>query len=184
MKKSGMTIVILAAIFFAPSALALITLTNEFTLPADENIKVTVESTVDEISPGEYLYTYQISDIGELYLTLLSVPLLSPLEQNTEIYDFTYEGSDPIYWGAILDPAVAAQALFSPASLTGGTSAIFKFKSSYSEQTVQGYVSDAQLGSLYGQLLAPVPEPLTLSLLALGAGVLVCNKNKRNTRLG
>jgi hypothetical protein len=139
---------------------------------------VTVISTVTEITPGsEYLYTYQVTDIDQ-FISLLAIPFPVSLTKPTEIYDFSMSGPMAIYWGTLNNPAIAAHAFFSPDSVVNGTSAEFSFKSIHAAQVVQGYVNDAQLGSLYGDLLAPVPEPLTLSFLAMGAGVLMRKKHK------
>jgi hypothetical protein len=89
MKKFWMISAVLAGMFFVPSASAIDdVLISEFKLPVNENIKVTVESTVTEINSGEYLYTYQIRDIGDLKISLLSIPFLTPLLDGTEVYDF------------------------------------------------------------------------------------------------
>ena len=176
MKKFGTTFILLAAVLCVPNALALV---SEFTLPSNPSITVTVESTVTQTN-DEYLYTYQIQDVSDLNISLLSIPILTPLAIETEIYDFSDGGSGVFYWGAIDNPVIAAQAFFAPFPLTGGSSAILSFKSSYDAHEVLGYVHDAQLGSLTGNLLAPVPEPITLSLFAMGSGIIFRRKYKRN----
>ena len=177
MKKSLMVLVMLTGLLYIPSAFGSLELESEFKLPDDGNIKVAVTSTVTEItttSGSEYLYTYQIADIGDLNISMLSIPFLTPL---TEIYDFSPgapdAGLDLVYWEPFGNPAIAALAFFSSSPSPQLT---LEFKSTYDAQTVQGYVNDAQLGSLYGNLLAPLPEPATLSILALGAGILLRSK--------
>jgi hypothetical protein len=178
--KIWMTLVLLAGVLCVPNAEALV---SEFVLPSDSTVNVTVISTVTEITPGsEYLYTYQITEIDEA-ITMLSVPFPVSLTQSTEIYEFASNGPAPIYWGPINDPAIAAQAFFASALLVVDTSGELTFKSIYPAQEVQGYVTEAQMGSLYGTLLAPVPEPLTLSFLAMGAGILIRKKNTFNNNM-
>ena len=174
MKKLMMISAVLAGMFFVPSASALIdngSMAEVFTLPGDPGISVTVASSVAETGPGEYLYTYQVRGIDDLKIISLSVPFLTHLAKPAEVYDFTPAPDDDpatLYWGAIGNPAVAAYALFNPQLLPNGITTEYQFKSIYAAQEVTGFVDEAQLGSLYGTLLAPVPEPMTLSLLALG----------------
>ena len=173
MKKFWMISAVLAGMFFVPSASALIdngSMAEVFTLPGVPGISVMVESSVAG-SPGDYLYTYRVTGIDDLKIISLSVPFLTHLAEPGEVYDFTPDPDNDLatlYWGAIGNPAVAAYALFIPQLLPNGITTEYQFKSIYAAQEVTGFVDEAQLGSLYGTLLAPVPEPMTLSLLALG----------------
>ncbi|MHC4950542.1 MAG: hypothetical protein ACYTEU_06095, partial [Planctomycetota bacterium] len=109
-KTSWMAILILAGMICVPSAVAIpdTIVTSEFKLPADENIKVTVASTVTELGPSDFLYTYQVRGIGDLNIISLSVPFFTPLTKPAEIDEFSAPDAATIYWGTIGDPAVTA----------------------------------------------------------------------------
>ena len=172
MKKFWMTLLLLIC---SPIALATLIMSEPFTGPG--GVTVNVESTVTEMSGGGYLYTYQIKDIGDLNIATFSVPFSIPLLKPSEIYGFDSDAPLPLpYWNVMGSPAEAAYAFFAPIPLTDGSSPVLSFKSMYGAEVIQGNVNDVQLGSLYGNLFAPVPEPLTISLLVIGAGIIVRKK--------
>ena len=177
MKKSWIVMILFVVMLCVPNTSALM---SEFTFPSDSSVNVTVQSTVTEINPSEYLYSYQIIGVDhDQFITSLSVPFSTPLTNPSEVYGFVSDAPlPPYYWDVIGNPAVAAQAFFAPLPLDGGLSPVLSFKSIYASQEVQGYVNDAQLGSLYGTLLAPVPEPSTLLILSIDAGLTFRRKYK------
>ena len=169
-----MVLVMLTGMLCAPSAFGVVV--SDFKLLSDETVTVMVTS--DVITTGsEYLYTYQITDIGDLNISLLSIPFLTPLS-DTEVSNFVYEGDpEPLFWG-VIDDSDSAQAYFAPVPLTDDSTLILKFTSAYYAQEVPGFAVAAGLNgvTLHGNLLAPVPEPATLSILTVGAGILFRNR--------
>jgi hypothetical protein len=174
---AGMLCISIASAAFEP-------ITDVFVSPINPAARVTFESRVTELLSGQgYEYSYRIVSIDytNASLTLLSIPFTVPLTYPDEIFDFQPQFTEPTsrYWSIIDNPAVAAHAFFAPFPLTGGGSETFSFKSSYGPAAVHGYVNDARLGSLFGDLYAPVPEPATIVFLFLGLGGIV-HKTKKS----
>lgn len=176
MKKLWIVSILMAGMFCAPSAMALI---SEFASAIDDNAKVTVESSAIELIPGiEYLYSYKITSVVNANISLFSVPFIDQYNDPSTVAYFhnsiTSLETGLLFWGNVgSNPPLAVHAIFLP-SLFGGGIHEFSFKSSYAPAEVVGYVNDVQVGSLYGTLYAPasklllVPEPATLLLLSLG----------------
>ena len=152
-------------------------ITDVFVSPINSAAQVTFESSVSELVSGngyEYFYRIVSVDYAQASLTLISVPFPIPLTYPDEIFEFQPQFTEPTsrYWSIIDNPAVGAHAFFAPFPLTGGGSETFSFKSIYGPGAVQGYVNDARIGSLFGTLYAPIPEPATIAFLFLGLGAI------------
>lgn len=148
-------------------------------VPADENVTFNYGS--DEIIvnsqvtlDGEvYTYTYQITST-DLHVFNFAVQLLPG--SNAVNATYAADGVEPTSW-VISDSPLIATALFGDLVNPGEVSATLSFDSSqaptYGNAVVNGMTANFSFASAEGRIFTPIPEPATLLLLAVGAGVFI-----------
>ena len=152
-----------------------------FAVIINSNLEVTVESTASELTVDRgYFYSCQIRDI-EHFFSLQSIPFSIPFSNTSEISDFACHGVVPFDWETIESSSLFAHIFFEPSCLAGSSSFVLTFHSIYApEEEVQGYVADAQRGSLYGTLLDPGGVLSMFDLCGIDIPPEISSKNKTN----
>ena len=138
---------------------------------------------------GKYAYTYQITNIDSgANLSFLSIGI----NNGVVIDDWNHDiaAINPAIWTPVADnllpPVTTAQsfeALFNTQTIkSGNTSAVLWFVS----ENVPGFSQGALFGNSTAgpqydteQLIAPVPEPATLSLVAIGGAFAVFARRRK-----
>ena len=138
-----------------------------------DGYQASVTSTVYELGPtaGGYLYTYQISGATTpfTWFSIALDPAVSIIASDSDGIVNTPWFFAPV--GSYADPT-SIEAYFNP-GLTSGTSALLWFTSSFAPDINPGIGALAKLsgvGGAYveGNVLVPIPEPITAALLGLG----------------
>lgn len=141
---------------------------------------IMVESNVYNKGAAEYLYTYQIDNVSSnLGLSFLSIPILPGATAWGADYDLALGTVLPSDWTLVHSPTQieSANANFRDTIDNNGIkSAILWFHSSQpwtdADAALFGFKSGVPYYSdtpVEGNILTPIPEPITLSLLAVGA---------------
>ena len=130
--------------------------------------KAKVTSTV-YTTTGGHLYAYQISN-AEVKFSWFSVALNSI---NVTDWGVEIPGSTPIAWDPVDDPlaAINMEATFSPGLTATKKSAILWFTCTEAPANGVGALAKLSLGGgVYaeGNVLVPLPEPMTIILLSAG----------------
>ena len=133
---------------------------------------------------GKYAYTYQITNIDSgVGLSFFSVGIAN----GVNVAHCDTEGAVNPYWGAIGDnpPALvqSVDALFYSPIKNNNSSAMLWFVSDFAPGLEQGALFGTSAGApqyATAELFAPVPEPATLSLFAIG-GTLAAVARKQKT---
>lgn len=197
MKKNTILFIAFILLLAAQNALAMppggpATITKEtFFALGDGTVRVNSGAYLinSGIYEGKYAYTYQITNINSsVGISFFSVGINAGVV--LDYWDFDAGTINPAIWSPVADsltvPVVAAQsfdALFNrPLIKSGDTSAILWFVSG----NIPGFSQGALFGTSSGvpqyktgQLIAPVPEPATISLLTFG-GILAALARRRN----
>ncbi len=155
------------------------TLTKVFT-PVWNVGQAIVTSNVYDALDDEvgYIYTYQISGATTKF-TWFSVAI-NPGEIIT-LWDFDLPGTAPAVWSPIDTPVNSIEAFFST-GLTAGNSALLWFTSPGAPGPGNGALAKlSYTGGTFatGEVLTPLPEPLTFVLFGAG-GVMLCAYRKRS----
>ncbi len=134
--------------------------------------------------PGKYLYTYQITNNSSVGLSFFSVAVTS----GSVINDVGRDSgtANPLFWTPVTDSDTSlvqsVDALFNLTIKNTQTSALLWFVSDNGPVSEQGSLfGTSASGPRYAaaDLLAPVPEPATISLLAIG-GILAARARRKN----
>ncbi len=129
--------------------------------------QASVTSEVYEAIGGGYIYAYQISD-ATVDFTWFSIAFNPGTTVTSLDYDST--GLDPMDWLLVNTPPTSIEALFD-SGLASNTSSLLWF--TCTEAPANGVGALAKLsvgGGVYaeGNVLVPVPEPMTIILLSAG----------------
>ena len=152
-------------------------ITDEFA-PVYGSGQASVTSKVYEGQDGDYIYAYLISDSTAKF-TWFSVALDPAISVNS--WDYDLPGTAPAIWAPVDSPATSIEAFFA-AGLTSGDSAVLWFTSSNAPVLGTGALARlSYTGGTYavGDVLVPVPEPVTAILL--GVGWLAVRSYRRKT---
>lgn len=148
-------------------------------VPADENFTFTYGS--DEIivnsqvtlDSGIYTYSYQILST-DLHVFNFAVQLLPGSNAFNPLY--AADGVTPSSW-QISDSPLLATAMFGTLVDPGEVSATLTFQSdqapTYGNAMISGMTANFTFAGVDGRIFTPIPEPATLLLLAVGAGVFI-----------
>jgi hypothetical protein len=129
---------------------------------------------------GRYLYTYQITNVDSaIGLMDFSVCIIDGANAYALDVDPVLNCIAPSLWEIADPPFQTAAAHFTTAITDGHSSSLLSYVSDYAPGFAEAALFGTFSGSPYyteADLLAPVPEPYTLVLLAIGAMILA----KRN----
>ena len=171
MKKA---IGVIAMMLLALPAMANISIQDDFT---DGTYAVTVKSTVEDVG-GQYKYSYTILPTSTADVQWFSVSLLP----GVVITDWGVEAGSgqPFAWTPVgLPSAISVDALFAQPIVAGTTSATLWFTSP-SYYTITDGAASGLTGGQYvfvtGDVLTPIPEPATLTILLGGMLLGLCKR--------
>lgn len=144
--------------------------------------KAKVTSKVYTADAGGYIYTYQISN-ATVKFTWFSVALDSIAVSNWGV-QVTGGETSPASWDPVDDPSAAInmEAAFSPGLTATSNSAILWFTCTQAPATGVGALAKLGVGGgtyAEGNVLVPLPEPLTAILLGGGWILLLRYKHKK-----
>jgi hypothetical protein len=144
--------------------------------------KAKVTSEVYIADAGGYIYTYQISNAAVKF-SWFSVALDSINVTNWGV-QVTGSETQPMAWNPDDSPAASIEALFSPGLTAANNSAILWFTCANDVDPVHGTGALAKLSignGVYaeGNVLVPLPEPLTVIFLSGGWILLRTYKHKK-----
>jgi len=146
--------------------------------------KAKVTSTVYKADAGGYIYTYQISNAAVKF-TWFSAALNSVAITDLGV-DVSGTEMQPVAWVPVDDSSAATsvEAIFSPGLTAANNSAILWFTCAKAPDPTYGEGALAKLsivGGVYavGNILVPIPEPITMILLGSGWLLLRICKHKK-----
>ncbi|MHC4912008.1 MAG: PEP-CTERM sorting domain-containing protein [Planctomycetota bacterium] len=132
---------------------------------------------------GKYVYAYQINNMdSDLGLGHFSVSIA--IADGASAYDADFEEQagavNPAIWATLNNPVQSVDAIFTDTIENGESSARLWFVSDYAAGYSTSSLQSMSGGNSYyatADVLSPVPEPATVTLLGLGA--LVVFRRKR-----
>ncbi len=168
---------VLAVLLAVGPAMASISIQDVFT---DGTYEVTVESVVAPYE-GQYKYSYTILPSTTANIQWFSVSLTA----GAVISDMGVEAGtgEPVIWTLVSGPdSSSTDAVFTATVPAGSTSATVWFTSPQNFTVTPGAaagLNDGQYVATTGQVLSPIPEPATMTLLGLGAVLVTSLRKKR-----
>lgn len=148
------------------------------------SIGASVQCSVYQYTPSQFVYAYQISNSGSMGISFFSVAADNGM---ANVWAASVESNpflgwiDPAFWGIVNSPLQSVNAVFTDSIDAQETSSILWFVSDHAPGNANGTLFGTTGGTptySIGTLLAPVPEPITLALLGLGAAIVL---RKRQT---
>ncbi len=122
----------------------------------------------------KFVYTYQITNTSTAGISFFSVSILGADEPESPGWETIGDSIDPSYWVfAGSPPSVEGLALFNNNIIAGGeSSSLLYFVSDnppgLGEGTLHGMDINSDSVNATGDLIVPVPEPVTIILLGSG----------------
>jgi len=143
-------------------------------------------ASASESYPDKYLYTYQITNNTSVGLSFFSIGVTTGAVINDWGRDAGVDTVEPLQWTPVIDGQTSQvqsmDALFGSPIKNTNTSALLWFVSDRGLVLGDGFL----FGTLARvpqydseELFAPVPEPATISLLAIG-GILAARARRKN----
>jgi len=183
-REAGFVVLLLVATLFAQKARAIpaggvLDASHSETFIIEDGF-ATVESKVYSYTPGEYVYTYQISNDSAVGLSFFSVGI----EDGANAFDPQHDpgtGVAPANWDTVGSPVQSVGALFTSPIYNGFSSEVLWFASNYASALGEGALFGTSSGVpkfATGDVFTPLPEPATIFVLGLG-GALVALTRKR-----
>ncbi|MCE5184667.1 MAG: hypothetical protein LLF76_00885 [Planctomycetaceae bacterium] len=183
MKKKWLGAVLGTLVVFSLPSSAITTwdMTDAFDELGGSTASVSVHSWVEPLVTAQfYRYNYEITSTS-VNINWFSVGLLQDCGlTGSRGVTATIGGRAPLLWDFMDTPASSITALFQPQVAANGKSYILSFESWQAPTVGSAMVSgntNTQFHSLVGNVFTPIPEPVTVTLLALGA-VLIGRKRK------
>jgi len=143
-----------------------------------------VSKIIDGTYSDKYLYTYQITNNSSVGLSFFSIAVTSGAVINDTGWD--PGTANPLQWTSVTDGDTSlvqsVDALFNLPIKNTQTSALLWFVSDNASASEQGSLfGTSASGPQYtaADLLSPVPEPATISLLTIG-GILAARARRKN----
>lgn len=137
-----------------------------------------ISSAVYSLGNG-FLYTYQIMNPqnSETPLSWFSVEIQDGVDVQSVGYDVG--ANQPSLWYEVGDPIISVDALFTDPIEAGEDSTVLWFISTQGPVVLTDGATGGAIGSSYqGSILAPVPEPASLTIMMISTGV--CFGFRRN----
>jgi len=135
----------------------------------------TVDCKVYSYTSGEYVYTYQISNIdSDIGLSFFSVGILDGADTFDADFEPLLGVVNPDLWAVVGSPAQSVDGLFSSPIYSDGpitTSTVLWFVSDDPPILGNGTLFGTASGTAHyasGDILTPIPEPATFVLFGIG----------------